>query len=452
MNRSEFIEQFARWFAPEQILQLARQTRWHVRQGKIVAFEFVVGVVFGQMSALRLSLSSQASSYSEPVSRQAVDQRYHERTVEFFHATFRYCLEQSLAQNPQPALMTKALAEHFPAVQVVDSTSFDCPDSLAKIYPGCGGDASPANCKMLLRYEYLQGHFEPLALLPGKRSDQGLAGELPAIMAAKELLLMDKGFLKLEVLRQIDQKQAYFLLPLARSLRLWLAQPDGSRSQLNLADALRHSEPAVREWPLVYLGAEAVAVRLVAFRLSEESAGRHRAALREAQRKQGRLPTTDALELAGWLILITNAPADKLPAQAMSYLYRVRWQIELVFKQCKSVLRLDVTLADTNRHRVQCEIWGRLIAAVVLFVWHSYLQGVCWAQCRRELSFAQLACQLQQHGMTLAQALIEGGQRLRDYLWKLLRQLVCTTVKGPQRTRKTTWQNLEEHWLHLVPS
>src|SRR5881296_3075993 len=94
------------------------------------------------------------------------------------------------------------------------------------------------------------------------------------------------------------------------------------------------------------------AVRLVAFRLSEESAGRHRAALREAQRKQGRLPTTDALELAGWLILITNAPADKLPAQAMSYLYRVRWQIELVFKQCKSVLRLDVTLADTNRHRV----------------------------------------------------------------------------------------------------
>ena len=28
--------------------------------------------------------------------------------------------------------------------------------------------------------------------------------------------------------------------------------------QLNLADALRHSEPAVREWPLVYLGAEAV--------------------------------------------------------------------------------------------------------------------------------------------------------------------------------------------------
>jgi hypothetical protein len=451
MNQSEFIEQFARWFDSEHILQLARQTRWHLRQGKIKAFEFLVGLVFGEMSALRLSLNSQASSFTEPVSRQAVDQRYHERTVKFFEATFGHCLQQSLAQKP-PRTWTQALAEHFPAIHVVDSTSFDCPESLAKIYPGCGGDASRANCKMLLRYEYLAGQFEPLALLPGKRSDQGLAVELPALLGAQELMLIDKGFLKLEVLRQIDQKKAYFLLPLPRSLGLRLAQPAGSGQPLDVADALRHTEQGLLEWPLVYLGAEAVAVRMVAFRLSEESAARHRAALREHQRKQGRVPTADALELAGWLILITNAPADKLPTKAMSYLYRVRWQIELVFKQCKSVLRLDVTQADKNSYRIQCEIWGRLIAAVVVFAWHSYLQAVCWAGQRRELSFAQLACQLQQHGMTLAQSLIQGGQQLRDYLWKLLRHLLRTTVKGRQRKRKTTWQNLEEHWLDQLPN
>jgi hypothetical protein len=34
--------------------------------------------------------------------------------------------------------------------------------------------------------------------------------------------------------------------------------------------------------------------------------------------------------LAGWLILVTNAPPEKLPTQAVGYLYRVRWQIELV--------------------------------------------------------------------------------------------------------------------------
>ena len=77
--------------------------------------------------------------------------------------------------------------------------------------------------------------------------------------------------------------------------------------------------------------------------------------------------------MAGWLILITNAPVEKLPTEAMSYLYRVRWQIELVFKQCKSVLRLDVTLARTNAYRMQCEILARLIAAVVLSALVAFL-------------------------------------------------------------------------------
>lgn len=53
--------------------QLARETRWHLRQGKIKAFEFLAGSVFGPMSALTLSLNAPASCFTEPVSRQAVD-------------------------------------------------------------------------------------------------------------------------------------------------------------------------------------------------------------------------------------------------------------------------------------------------------------------------------------------------------------------------------------------
>jgi hypothetical protein len=354
-----------------------------------------------------------------------------------------------LVQSPDPSL-TQALAARFAAVHLVDSTSFDCPASLAKIYPGCGGDASAANCKVLLRYEYLRGQFEPLALLPGKRSDQGLALVLPPLLQAGELLLTDKGFLKLAALCQIAAKGAFFLMPLARSLSLWVTAADGTRTALDLADALRHCDPACCAWSEVFLGqpGEGLAVRVVAFRLSEESAARQRAALREAQRKQGRQPTAEALELAGWLILITNAPAEKLPDAALSYLYRVRWQVELIFKQCKSVLRLNVTLARKNEFRVQCEIWARLIAAVVVFAWHSHLQAACWTQRRREISFAQVARQLQQNGLCLALAFIYGGQRLREELGRLWRHLLYTTIKGRQRTRKTTWETLYEYWLN----
>lgn len=448
MDRSEFFERFSSWFEPASIIAVARQVKWLIRQGKIDAFEFVVGLVFGQMSSLALSLRAQASSYSEPVKREAVHQRYTAPAVELFRGVFQDCLRQSLSQRVE-ASVQKTLAAHFAAVQIVDSSSFDCPEALAEIYPGCGGEASAANCKVLLRYEYVRGQFEPVSLLGGKRSDSGLADQLPGLVKADELLLTDKGFFKGGALRLIAEKGAYFLMPWPRSVSQWIEQPDGTRQELNLADQLRHCSEACFELPRVFLGKgeEAILVRLAAFRLSEASAGRHRAALREAQRKQGRTPTAEALELAGWLILITNAPVDKLPTQAMSYVYRVRWQIELVFKQCKSVLRLNVTLARINPFRVQWEIWARLIAAVVIFAWYAHLQVACWARKKREISFAQVAKTFQQHAIVLNAALIERGQKLQNELWKLWRQLLYTTIKGRQRSRKTTAEALQACWL-----
>lgn len=453
MNQESFVEHFERTFERRPFVRLACATRWFRRKGKIDAFEFIVGLVFGQMSALRLTLHAQADCYTEAVTRQAVDQRYHERAVAYCRGAFDYCLERSLALPPPPGLHA-ALAAHFGAVHLVDSTAFDCPASLATLYPGCGGDASAANVKLLLRYEYLHSQFVPVALVPGKRSDQGLAGELPGLLRAGELLIADKAFVKVQALRAIAPAGAYFLLPWPRSLGLWLppaAGASGSPQALDLAVALRASlsTSGMIEWPAVQLGAQpdAPVGRVVAFRLSEASASRARAGLREAQRKQGRTPTTEALELAGWLILLTNAPAEKLPTAAIAYLYRVRWQIELVFKQCKSVLRLDVTEARTNLFRVQCEIWARLIGALVVFGWHGHLQAASWAREGAELSFGQVARRLQSRGVSLARALIAGGARLDEELWETWHHLLKTTRKGRQRTRKTTWQTLQENWL-----
>jgi len=451
MNESQFLEKFAHWFQPAVLNHLAREVGWLVRQGKIEAFEFLVGLVFGQMSALKLTLNAQAGCYSEPVSRQAVHQRYHQGTVDFFHRGFQQCLQRSLQQSPQPSL-TQDLAAYFDAVHLVDSSGFDCPESLDKIYPGCGGQGSSANCKILLRYEYLRGQFEPLAMLPGKCPDSGLTEKLPPLVKPNELLLIDKGFFKIQTLERIDQKKAFFLTPLHRSVSLFVLNGQGATVRLDLVDALRHAEQNILEWPKVFLGSQAgtLSVRVTAFRLSETSAARCRAGLRRAHAKKGRTPTVAALELAGWLILITNAPVEKLPSKAMAYLYRVRWQIELIFKQCKSVFRLHVTEAHKNEHRVQCEIWARLIGTVVLFAWHSQLQAACFAKQRREISFAQVARALQQQGLIIAHLLIAQGQSLYDGLRRLWRHLLRTTVKGRQQSRKSSWEALVENWLHFV--
>jgi hypothetical protein len=450
-SQSGFAQTLASCFQPEEVTEVARQTLWMKRQGKILPFEFVIGASFAQLSALELTLDAQADCFTEPVSREAVDQRYNQHTVEFLHVVFDRLLAKTLLQSPEPSL-AKELAARFKAVHLVDSTSFDCPASLAKLYPGAGGKASLANCKILLDYEYTRSQFHPLVVGPGKRPDSALAPELSSLLKPGELGGFDKGFWHPKTFREIDYKGAFFLTPWQRSSHLWVSdpkQPEGPPVPLEVADQLRHTTQNMVEWPEVWIGDPELGlkVRVAAFRLSEESANRHRQALRRDMQRKDRTASALSLELAGWLILVTNAPAQLLPTSAMAYLYRVRWQVELVFKQCKSFLRIDQTKAKTNIYRIQSEIWARLIAAVVLFAWHAHLQAAAAGHMGREISFAKVARCLQQHGMTLARDLIRGGDALIQELQRLWRHLLKTAVKGRQRTRKTVWQLLDEHWL-----
>ncbi len=454
MNEISIIDQVMEWFQPAEAEQLARQTGWLKRQGKIHPLDFLLSLTCGQMSALNLTLNAQAQSLPEPVSPQALDQRYTEAAVAYFKACFERGLLQALAA-PAPGGWAPAqeLRQHFAAVHLGDSTSFDTTPSLQEIYPACGGAGSQANIKVLLRYEVLAGQLQPLKLLPGKRSDQGLAVELAERLQPEELQISDTAFCtSAAAWRVVQQQKAYLLGPVPRSVTLWLApagQGAAQQERLDLAKALAHTSENCWEWPEVYLGQgdyQVGPVRVVAFRLRPESANRRRAALREAMRKRGRTPSREALELAGWLILATNASAERLPTKMRAYLYRLRWQVELIFCQLKSVLRIDQSNSG-NSWRVQCEIWARLLAAVIIFVWHAHANAVCWAARGCEASFGKVCRLFQQWGQTLACAFWQGTQSLRPVLQSLWSRTLRLARKGRQKTRTNTWDNLWELWL-----
>ena len=83
------------------------------------------------------------------------------------------------------------------------------------------------------------------------------------------------------------------------------------------------------------------AVRLLAVKLPPEAVRvARRRTVRQAQRK-GRVVSTTALALAGWVLLITTLDEQTWPDADVLRLYRARWQVELVYKRMKSVLALN---------------------------------------------------------------------------------------------------------------
>src|SRR6266404_179410 len=182
MAITSFLDQFVRTFTPGPIRQLARETGWLKRQGKIDPVEFLASLSFGQLSASRPSLTSHSQSLTVPVTRQAIDQRFNPSGVEFVKRCFAHIVAEIFDLSPTHP-QAEQLRAHFQGVYLLDSTSFDSAESLKDLFPACGGDGSAANVKVLLRYELITGRLEVLSVLEGKRSDQG-----QALQAAQRLL------------------------------------------------------------------------------------------------------------------------------------------------------------------------------------------------------------------------------------------------------------------------
>ncbi|MBX3176356.1 MAG: IS4 family transposase [Candidatus Hydrogenedentes bacterium] len=85
---------------------------------------------------------------------------------------------------------------------------------------------------------------------------------------------------------------------------------------------------------------EAIPVRVCAVKKSETAAEIARKKILRTAQKSNFEASPEALEAAGYFIVLTTLPQRAAPAAQVLELYRGRWQIELVFKRLKSILHL----------------------------------------------------------------------------------------------------------------
>ena len=109
-------------------------------------------------------------------------------------------------------------------------------------------------------------------------------------------------------------------------------------------------------------------MRLIVQRLPEAAAqAARRRARRRASRQKGRMPSQDTLFAADF-ILITNLPESTWPPDHVLALYRLRWQIELLFKRLKGILNLD-HLRAKDPILAQVYLMGKLLGGLLLEGW-----------------------------------------------------------------------------------
>lgn len=104
--------------------------------------------------------------------------------------------------------------------------------------------------------------------------------------------------------------------------------------------------------------------RLIALRQSAEATALIRRRLKRQSQREGFKITAEALEFAEYFMVWTTLPEVFEDTQILEF-YRLRWQIELVFKRMKSLLGLG-HLPKKDPHSAQAWLEGKLFVGMLI--------------------------------------------------------------------------------------
>lgn len=175
-----------------------------------------------------------------------------------------------------------------------------------------------------------------------------------------DIVVADSGYGYRRSVATVRKQQAHALLRI-RPSTFPFEQTQGQ--VLDVPKQVRKRGPSVREWSgwCYASDGERYQVRLRAAKLPPQEAAVARRRARQNARDHGRTIQRSTLLVAGWVLLITTLPATRWSAAEVLRLYRVRWQIELVFKRMKSLLHLGQLRART-RESVEVSVLALLVA------------------------------------------------------------------------------------------
>lgn len=378
LDGGDLLARLGDFFQDGSLEKLARQSRFVERStSRLSGWMFLQLHLLMEASGQELSLTDMCEQLHErhgvELSKQSLDGRFNTFAVKFMRACFGHVFGQVVGANrPAP--------EHacFKRVLLTDATSYELPAHLACFYRGNGGDNSGSSVKIHQQYELLSGSVVELQIRDGKENDALFLEHMSYGQAGQELHLMDLGYFKLAHLEALDGAGGFFISRYKAGTNLYVKQ--GERFEKLDWQELLAGLQQPGHLPEVYMGEQKLKVRLVVEQVPEEVAAKRRARQRQKQARQSksgkyRWQTSPEKELLlGYNLFVTNTTEKQLSAGQVQLYYRLRWQIELLFKVWKSVMEID-KVGRMSIFRFECYLYSRLIAILLSCQLHSMLKG-----------------------------------------------------------------------------
>ena len=371
------------------------------------------------------------------MSPQALSERINSKgAVDYLKEVLRFAVEENLRMAWER--ISPHLLAPFKRVLLEDSTVMSLHEKLAGKFKGTGGKASKAALKINFIFDLKSHAIHELSVTGGNVPDQSRAAHIVEQLEKGDLVIRDLGYFSIKSLAAIDAMEAFYLSRVLKGVGIYLC-PEPSATAIDIVEYLDKESPHQNMMDLdIHLGQDKLPCRLVVYRAPEAVVNERIRKANASAKKKGRQLSDDHKQWLRFTLFVTNVSRDVWLPDVIGTIYRVRWQIELTFKSWKSLCHIHI-LKGTRSERIECFIYGRLIAIVLITIIYGFCSWYSDNQIQREACLHKVVEWLKRiERLSKAVRLCEFDMLLQDLIHDLPKML-CKQ----KRRRKTTLELIE---------
>jgi hypothetical protein len=445
------LKDFISEFSKLKINNIAAKTKFTKRQSKLDGYTFLKAFVFGVPTFNEVSLRKIAEFCEDicdglRISRQAIENKL-KPGAGFLKEIFEITLTNKLIRLPYHNHID--IFKSFTDIVVADSTVFELHESLKDKFKGYGGSNSKAGIKIQTVYSLKNKQLKTIEFQDEVYSDKPYTQSIVDTMGSNELLLVDLGYFNKSSFADLQNKKSYFLSKIMSNTALYTYSENIKKGKkfkrLDLVDFLKKSNGIIDTE--LYVGMQQnnrIKCRVIGIKLSDVDTNKRIMKAKEKARSQGKTLKKIDRELMSWIIMITNIEANKATAEILIDIYRVRWQIEILFKCWKTHIKID-SVENIGEDYLYCLLYGRLILSILVNSMHSVLYYHYKTKHNIEVSILMIYSSIEIELKAICKNLVNKHKNIMK-IYNILKRL-GEKCKREKRNRKTTEELLYSYCL-----
>ena len=302
-----------------EILQIARDCRFIKRQRDVTALGLLVACMSTLGSGVARWLADILRTFNAMTGKSVQYKPFHKQlSKRQFPEFIRRVLERILSELTMPVLesLPKGKLSKFVDIRLHDGSSFALKDDLAGVWPGRFTKVSPAAVELHVTMSALADNPVSIVLAADKDSERAYAPKATDLKGV--LLLEDRGYQDRRFFRDTQDAGGFYIVRGTKNIvpTILTAHDESGRR-------LRHLEGKKLSW--ARLPAHHVDLEIEWSGKGQTYRGRLVVLYKKGKRNR-----------KTFVYLHTNLSRTEFSIAEVGLLYRLRWQVELLFKEYKS--------------------------------------------------------------------------------------------------------------------